>query len=73
MFVGKLGTFVALGVRRSRMNVNCSFNDKITWRYRNGIALQIQDFNIDKQMFVLYYLITKEQMFLERVCYYIIL
>ena len=55
------------------MNVNCSFNDKITWRYRNGIALQIQDFNIDKQMFVLYYLITKEQMFLERVCYYIIL
>lgn len=55
MFVGKLGTFVALGVRRSRMNVNCSFNEKITWRYRNGIVLQIQDFNIAKRMFVLYY------------------
>lgn len=55
------------------MNVNCSFNEKITWRYRNGIVLQIQDFNIAKRMFVLYYLITKEQMFLERMCYYIIL
>ena len=69
----RVGTFVALGVRRSRMNVNCSFNEKITWRYRNGIVLQIQDFNIAKRMFVLYYLITKEQMFLERMCYYIIL
>lgn len=55
------------------MNVNCSFNEKITWRYRNGIVLQIQDFNIAKRMFVLYYLITKEQMFLGRVCNYIIL
>ena len=26
MFVGKLGTFVALGVRGSRMIDNCSFN-----------------------------------------------
>ena len=26
MFVGKLGTFVALGVRESRMIDNCSFN-----------------------------------------------
>ena len=38
------------------MNVNCSFNEKITWRYRNGIVLQIQDFNIAKRMFVLYLL-----------------
>ena len=38
---GQVGTFVALGVRKSRMNVDCSFNDKITWRYRNGVALQI--------------------------------
>ena len=26
MFLGKLGTFVALGVRWSRMIENCSFN-----------------------------------------------
>ena len=73
MFVGKLGTFVALGVRGSGMIENRSFNDKITLRHRNGVAFQFQDFNIDKQMFVLYDLIIKEQMFLRCVYDYIIL
>ena len=69
----QVGHFCGTWCQGSGMIENCSFNDKITLRHRNGVAFQFQDFNIDKRMFVLYDLIIKEQMFSRRVYDYIIL